>query len=318
MSNKSKNKNYHSENKEEIANEPDDEDLNYACMFENSYKVKEILKRDRLKLSVDYVRLAIHNKNYSLVCELILRKIISIDKIENDVNPSMIKYLVKNDSYDIANKLMLSEVAREQFLNIKIIKLMLNCNNNVTVAAINRDIIDEKIIKKYAKSSNRKKLLKYVTFNTSAYFYRVFEKSIEENDLDALHNLDFDHMDAYNLCDYLENLDKKAYTFFREYIIPKFDMSDICEALTNHDCETILSILFEDINGYSCALDSCFDTRTVVSAMKEHFTKGEIIDFFKENNYDREEFSISLPCDNEESCETCPSCEDCGRRHMSI
>ena len=48
---------------------------------------------------------------------------------------------------------MLSKVAREQFLNIKIIKLMLNCNNNVTVAAINRDIIDEKIIKKYAKSS---------------------------------------------------------------------------------------------------------------------------------------------------------------------
>ena len=56
-----------------------DGDLNYACMFENIDEVNEILRRDRLKLSMDYVRLAIHNKNYSLVCELILHGIISVE-----------------------------------------------------------------------------------------------------------------------------------------------------------------------------------------------------------------------------------------------
>ena len=139
-----------------------------------------------------------------------------------------------------------------------------------------------KLLRNMLSLPNRKKLLKYVTFNTSAYFYRVFDKSIRKDDLDALHNLNFDHMDVYELCYYLEKLDEEAYFFFREYIIPKFNMRNICKALTSDNCETILPILFEDINGYSCALDSCFDTRTVVSVMKEHFTKGEIMDFLKE------------------------------------
>lgn len=303
----------------DYSEESENDDMNYECIYGNYESVREILERDEIKITKDHVKSAIINRNYKLVAKLIVSNTIKVSKIEKLINIQMIKYLIKKDAYVTTSKLLESDIVKDLYMNSEIIKLMIRSENEVTITGINENIITKKNIRKYAETEEQKEnLTDYLTPGTDNYFHRVLDKAIKENDLDVLEELDYKkHLETEELLKYITEQDEEISDFFKQKVVPLFDMNEIYNNIDDqeYDYEEILSILlddnddYNDIDDYFPILEHSKNHYGIVDYLIDKFSKKKLVKLIKKEEYDREDFSISLSDDEELSSDISSSCE---------
>jgi hypothetical protein len=296
----------------------ENDDLEYEYMYGDYESVSAILERDNIKPNVKYIELAIANKNYLLISQLITKGLLFIKSDKKFIDSHFIKFLIKNNHAICVEKILSWGINRNNFIEKKIIESIFKYGNDVLIASLNAGIISKKNIKKYVKMFGKKDLIEIIISSTTNYFKRILKKAIKKDNPKYLKYLNFPkHIEIDELIDYFMNYDSgKIFDFFCENVIPMFDAKEICAELNEDSYEVILPLLFDDIEGYYIALDYCEDEQPVIDYIAENYHEDTIIEFIEDTCYSRKDFGINYSCEEYEICNTCSSCEDCGRNHM--